>query len=66
MHISTSIDGLLNRNDKFLSSFFGLNASVVRKELLKRKEKGHKLIGSEGYDNFDPVNGCTGHEVENE
>ena len=69
-HISTSIDGLLAMSDYKLrkmcdciSDADGCHPTVsqLKKYLQAEKAAGHKLIRSDGCDNFDPVFGCLGH-----
>lgn len=61
-HLVTNIDYLLNNfSDEKLSDFFQMNGKEARLELEERKAKGHKLIGSEGCETFDPIKGCRCH-----
>ena len=62
-HISTTINGMLNKSDDTLQAIFGGYGSDIRYELEQRKANGELLIGSTGCDGFCPVNGCPGHEV---
>jgi hypothetical protein len=60
-HLSTNIDYLLKFSDKKLSSFFSADGIEIRKELQRLKDKGDRLIGSEGCEHFDPIKGCQCH-----
>jgi hypothetical protein len=72
MHISQSIEGALNMSEKVFNEVFEgvfsddegkpLSAEAARIELEKERALGHKLIRSAGCDNFDPIEGCLGHE----
>lgn len=60
-HISINIDYILGMTDKKLRRYFDMPAHEVRRELIQRKAAGHRLIGSDNCEGFDPVNGCPGH-----
>lgn len=69
-HISTSIDGLLSLRDselkRMLQSVQDENGhhptlEEFKKYLNEEKGKGHRLLPSQECDNFDPVEGCLGH-----
>lgn len=69
-HISTSIDGLLEMSDYRLRKMCNCitdaegrhpTLSELKKYLRAEKALGHRLIRSDGCDNFDPVLGCLGH-----
>lgn len=62
-HMSSSIEGLLEQSDKQLASLFQMKGDKVRKELLRRLNKGELYIPSEGCDTFDPKKGCPGHKT---
>ncbi len=70
IHISTSIDGLLSLRDSELKRMLqsvqdenGYHPTLeeFKKYLNEEKEKGHRLLPSPECDNFDPVEGCLGH-----
>lgn len=70
-HLSTSIEGLLELSDYRLRRMLecvtdeeGKHPKLgeFKKWLRNEKAIGHKLIPSPECDNFDPVNGCLGHE----
>jgi len=61
-HVSTSIDGLLKKDDQFLGLLFEGTAAEIRKELEERKAAGEILVGSENCQGFCPINGCPGHK----
>ena len=70
-HLSTSIDALLELSDYRLRRILcsvtddqGKHPKLgeFKKWLRNEKALGHKLIPSPECDNFDPVNGCLGHE----
>ena len=71
-HISTSIDGLLALKDKDLEDLIACSVrddegnmptlSEFKKYLNEEKTKGHKLLPCPECDNFDPAEGCLGHD----
>jgi len=71
-HISTSIDGLLALSDKNLEDLITASVrdddgnipmlSEFKKYLNEEKTKGHRLLPAPECDNFDPVEGCLGHD----
>ena len=70
-HISTNIEGLLrNFKRKKMTGLFDdengnpMSDSEIRKEISALQAKGHKLIGSDNCEGFDPFGGgCPGHEI---
>lgn len=69
-HISTSIDGLLEMSDYRLKKMCQCihddegncpTVGELKKYLKAEKALGHRLLKSDGCDNFDPVYGCLGH-----
>lgn len=63
-HIRTSIDGLLEQSNSFLSKLFDMDGNDARKQILELKSKGHKYLPSENCKNFDPFEkGCFCDEV---
>jgi hypothetical protein len=74
-HLSTSIDGLLAMRDvdlkQVLRSVSDENGrrptlSEFKKYLNEEKTMGHRLIRDPRCDNFDPIEGCLGHEYKEE
>lgn len=73
-HISISISGALAMTPKDFSRsykhvFFNDDGSeipvkVLRAELEKELAMGHKIIPSQGCDNFSWETGCLGHEAQ--
>jgi hypothetical protein len=78
MHMSTSIEGLLNaterkpRSRKVLNYVFKDDGSSYRnvrelqEDLRVQLAKGHRLIKDDRCNNFDPIKGCLGHEHESD
>jgi len=69
-HLSTNIEGLLRnmkgRKINFLSDDSGreMTDTEARRSLAELQAKGHKLIGSDGCEGFDPFGGgCPGHPI---
>ncbi len=69
-HLSTNIAGLLrNYKGRKINIFTDDNGNTmsdteVRKELAELQAKGHKLIGPEDCEGFDPFGGgCPGHPI---
>lgn len=68
LHISTSIQGLLNnyknRNlgNIIIKDGAYLNGKDARKYLNQALKDGWKLLPSDECNNFDPQKGCLGHE----
>jgi hypothetical protein len=69
MHLSVNIDGLLKQRRK-LNGFFDdengmpMTDKEIRDECNRLKLLGHKLIGSDKCEGFDPFGGgCPGHEI---
>lgn len=73
-HLSTNIEELLRnfKNRKMTGLFDDENGKPmsdkeIRKELAELQAKGHKLIGSDKCEGFDPFGGgCPGHPIEDE
>ena len=65
-HIQTNITGLLrNCSPKKLDNLFGMSNGDAKKEILKLRSKGHKLIPSSNCKHFDPTGGgCRCREFE--
>ena len=71
-HLSTNIEGLLrNMKGRKMTGLFDdengdpMSDKEIRKNLADEQAKGHKLIGSDGCEGFDPFGGgCPGHQVE--
>jgi hypothetical protein len=70
-HLCTNIEGLLNNMKGKKINFFDddegnqMSDKEVRKNLAEAQAKGHKLIGSDDCEGFDPFGGgCPGHEIE--
>lgn len=57
-HLSSNINGLLKYSNKKLGNMFEMDGLEVRKQLEGLKEKGDRLIGSEGCEHFNPQTGC--------
>lgn len=76
LHISTSIEGLLNLSDRHLKNMLwsitdenGNHPKSVqefRQYLSEELAQGHRLLPSPECDNFDPVIGCLGHNKRSE
>lgn len=70
LHISTSIEGILrnyknkNMNNLIIKDGQYLNGKDARKYLKQMLDAGHRLLPSEGCDNFDNQKGCLGHSDE--
>lgn len=71
-HISTNIEGLLRnmkgKKIKFFSDEDGnpLSDKEARNHIAYLQSQGHKLIGSENCEGFDPFGGgCPGHKATN-
>ncbi len=69
-HLSTNIEGLLrNMKGKKINFFDDDNGNPMtdkeaRTEITRLQSLGHKLIGSDNCEGFDPFGGgCPGHEV---
>lgn len=61
-HLSSNIKGMLkNYNDKKLGEMFEMNGKSARQELERLRDKGDKVIDSEGCTTFDAVKGCQCH-----
>ncbi|MCK4521682.1 MAG: hypothetical protein KAU20_03840 [Nanoarchaeota archaeon] len=72
-HLCTNIAGLLrNMKGKKITFFEDENGVAitdkqVRKNIAELQSKGHKLIGSDDCEGFDPFGGgCPGHPHKNE
>ena len=70
-HISTSIEGLLSMSDAKMKRMLNCvkdengnqpTLEEFRKYLRHELSIGHRLLPVPECDNFDPVNGCLGHE----
>tara|TARA_R110000772_G_scaffold39253_1_gene92329 strand:- start:124 stop:360 length:237 start_codon:yes stop_codon:yes gene_type:complete len=72
-HVCINIAGLLrNMKGKKITFFDDENGNPmsdkeVRKNLAEEQAKGHKLIGSDNCEGFDPFGGgCPGHPTKDE
>jgi len=73
-HLSTNIEGVLrNFKRRKMDGLFDdengnpMSDKEIRKTLAELQAKGHKLIGSENCEGFDPFGGgCPGHPIEYE
>ena len=71
-HISTNIEGLLRNMKGRKITFFDdedgnpLTDKQVRDNIKILQDKGHKLIGPDDCEGFDPFGGgCPGHPIKN-
>ena len=71
MHLCTNIEGLLRNMKGKKITFFDdedgkpLTDKQVRANIAELQAKGHKLIGSDDCEGFDPFGGgCPGHPIE--
>lgn len=73
-HLSTNIEGVLrNFKRRKMDGLFDdengnpMSDKEIRKTLAELQAKGHKLIGSENCEGFDPFGGgCPGHPIEDD
>lgn len=71
-HLSTNIEGVLrNFKRRKMDGLFDdengnpMSDKEIRKTLTELQAKGHKLIGSDNCEGFDPFGGgCPGHFIE--
>lgn len=74
-HMSVGIDFLLRLEDSHLERILPAlkngqgghpSISELRQFLTREQALGHKLLPLAECDNFDPVNGCGGHDMPDE
>lgn len=72
-HLSVSIEGVLrNYKNRNINLFYNddgtrMSSKDARAELKRLQALGHKLIGPNNCEGFDPFGGgCPGHDVEEE
>ena len=73
-HLSTNIEGVLrNFKGRKMTGLFDdengnpMSDKDIRQTLAELQAKGHKLIGSDNCEGFDPFGGgCPGHPIEDD